>query len=215
MSNILKWLKWGLLTAVGLVILLTVVSILIARSDQPKSFTYLFNDTSIKFPISVREAIKRYNVLPHQYAHTEADLLRPTACQLKKSSNAISEMFYVDRADDFIKAPADSLDREVYAIRFCYTNRNKKDLAELMNRLEKDFGKPFELKVTTGKGESYYELDNSWHSSIVIDFCPAGVYKPDAVKSGNFSEWTVNFCYGIKYSTISCFVDYELAYDAQ
>jgi hypothetical protein len=84
-----------------------------------------------------------------------------------------------------------------------------------MRKLEKDFGKPFELKVTTGKGQSYYELDNSWRSSIIIDFSPAGFYKPDAVKSGNFREWTVNFCYGIKYRTISHFVDYELAYDAQ
>lgn len=215
MSDTLKWLKWGLLTVVGLVILLTLMSVLIARSGQPKPFTYRFNNTSVKFPISVKEAMKRYNTLPHQYAFTESDLLKPTACQLKNSSNAVSEIYYVDRADDHFHTPIDSLDRAVYAIRFCYTNRSKKDLVELMNRLEKDFGKPFEMKVTTGKGESYYELDNSWNSSIVIDFCPAGVYKPDAVKSGNYSDWTVNFCYGIKYSTIGCFVDYELAYDAQ
>lgn len=215
MSNALKWLKRGLLIVVSLAILLTVVSILIARSSPPKIVTYSFNNTSIKFPIAVGEAIKRYNVLPHQYAHTEADLLRPTACQLKKSSNTISEIFYVDRADDFIKAPADSLDREVYAVRFCYSGQNKQSLRTLMNRLEKEFGQPFELKVTSGRNESYYELDYSWHSSIVIDFCPADSYRPDAVRSGNFKEWTVNFCYGIKYGTIGYFVDYERIYDAQ
>ena len=107
MSNALRWLKRGSLIVVGLVILLTVVSILIARNSQSEPVIYSFNNTNIKFPISVGEAIKRYNALPHQYPHTEADLLRPTACQLKKSNNAVSETFYVDRADDFIKAPAD------------------------------------------------------------------------------------------------------------
>ena len=208
-------MKWGLLTVVSLVVLFVVVSVFIARRDRPKSFTYLFENTSIKFPISVREAMKRYNTLPHRYALAEADFLGQNACQLKKSSNAVSKIFYVDRADDYFHAPSDSLDRQVYAVRFCYNNRNTKDLTELMKRLEKDFGKPFELKVTAGTSESYYELDNSWNSSIVIDFCPAGVHKPDAVESGNFEEWTVNFCYGIKYSTIGCFVDYELAYNAQ
>lgn len=215
MKNVLKWLKRGSLTVVGLAILLTVMSILIARSSHPKLVTYSFNHTSIKFPISVGEALKRYNALPHQYAHTEADLLKPTACQLKKSNNVVSEIFYVDCADDFIKAPADSLDREVYAIRFCYSGQNKQSLTKLMSRLEKEFGQPFELKVTSGRNESYYELDHSWHSSIVIDFCPADSYKPDAVRSGNFKEWTVNFCYGIKHGTIGCFVDYERTYDAQ
>jgi hypothetical protein len=215
MSNVLRWLKRGSLIIVGLAALLTVVSILIARNSEPEPVTYSFNKTGIKFPISVGEAIKRYKTLPHQYPHTEADLVRPTACQLKKSSNGVSEIFYVDRADDFIKAPADSLDREVYAVRFCYSKQNKQSLTELMSQLEKEFGRPFELKVTSGRNESYYELDLSWHSSIVIDFCPADKYKPDAVRSGNFKEWTVNFCYGIKYSTIGCFVDYEVTYDAQ
>ncbi len=85
MNNVLKWLKWGLLTLVGLTVLLVIVSILVARNSPPQSVTYSFNGTSIKFPISVGEAMKRYNALPHQYAHTEADLLRPTACQVKKS----------------------------------------------------------------------------------------------------------------------------------
>ena len=215
MKNGLIWLRRGLLTALGLALLLIIVSIFIAQNEQPEPFSYSFNSVRIKFPISVREAMKRYNTLPHQYAHTEADLRRPTACQLIQSNRVVSELFYVDRADDFIKAPSDSLDRSVYAIRFCYNRGSKAELVDLMKRLEKDFGKHFALKVTTGLGQSYYELDNSGRSSIVIDFCPAGVYKPDAVKSGNVNEWTVNFCYGIKYSTISHFVDYERAYDAQ
>lgn len=215
MSKVSRWLKQGAVIIVSLAIILTILAMLIARNSQPKPVAYSFNNTIIRFPISVGEAIKRYNTLPHQYAHTEADLHRPTACQLKKSPNVVSEIFYVDHADDFIKAPADSLDRKVYAIRFCYSAGNKTELMKLMNHLEKKFGQPFELKVSSGRSESYYELDHSWHSSIVIDFCPADVYKPDAVKMGDFSEWTVNFCYGIKNSAVSHFVDYERTYDAQ
>ena len=215
MNRTFKWIKRGLLAIAAFAILLTVVSVIVARNSQSKTFTYSFENTTIKFPISVQEAMGRYNTLPHWYAHTEADLTRPTACQLSGSNSKVSEIFYVDNADDFIHAPADSLGREVYAVRFCYSNRNKTDLQKVMSKLEKDFGKQFELKVTAGRGESYYELDASWRSSIIIDFCPADVYKPDAIKSGNFSEWTVNFCYGIKYGTVSHFVDYERAYDAQ
>ena len=215
MGNVLKWLKRWALRIIGLVILITVVSILIARNSRPETVIYSFNGTSIKFPILVGEAIKRYNALPHQYAHTEADLLRPTACQLTNSIDSVSEIFYVDHVDDFIKAPADSLNREVYAIRFCYSGQNKRSLTELMGRLEKEYGKAFDLKTTTGRNESYYELDLSYQSSIVIDFRPADIYNPDPVKSGDFSEWTVNFCYGISGSAIGNFVDYERAYDAQ
>ena len=163
--------------------------------------------------MTVGQAVATYKVKPHQYNRTGVAFTSP--CPPGVQINGVSEIFYVEWADDYIKAPDDSLDRNIYAIKFCFAQQNQSDFIEMKNQLENDFGKKFELTYNSDSKEPYYQLGVSNKVVILIEFFPELTYVFDKNKIKNPRSWAVTFCYGLGGSSITDFTKYERNYDAQ
>lgn len=181
-------------------------------SDDPQKshFSYQFYNSKVVFPIRVGEAIKYYNVLPHNYNKAGKST---SACLIHAKNNTVSEIFYVSNADDYNHAPSDSLNRDVYAIAFCFSQPS--EYKNIITKLETDFKQKFKKKKSFGTGEPYLQMKVYEYLSIIIDFYPEFKYSSDKNISKTPDTWTISFCYNLHDSTISHYVSYERAYDAQ
>ena len=176
-------------------------------------FTYNFNNTQVKFPLTVGQAIKAYGVLPHQYNRTGVAYTLP--CAPNVPMNSVSEVFYIDHVDDFIKPPLDSLSKDIYAVKFCFAQQSSSRFETMKKQLERDFGGKFALRYNSYTQEPYYRLDAAHNVIILIEFYPefANAFDPDKVK--NPRSWAVSFCYNKFDFSVDHFLQYERNYNAE
>lgn len=206
--------KWSNRTITILTIVCVIAMYMFYCSYQHnKGFLYSFNNIKVKFPLTVGEAIKTYKVIPHQYNRTGIPYNSP--CPPNVKVNGISEIFYVNRADDYIRTPTDSLSKSVYALKFCFTQQSKSSFQRMKDQLEKDFGKKFDLEYNDDTKEPYYQLNASYNVNVIIEFYPEFAYITEKNKVQDYKSWAVSFCYNLFGPSIHNYTKYERNYDAQ
>lgn len=178
-----------------------------------KDFIYTFTNVQVKFPLTVEQAIRTYKVLPHKYNRTGVPYDSP--CPPNVPVNGISEIFYVDRVDDYFKPPTDSLSRNIYALKFCFTKQDRSAFYKMKNQIEKDFDEQFDLKYNDDTNEYYYQMDASHNVKVIIEFYPEFAYITDQTKAQKYQSWAVSFCYNLFGYSIHHYTKYERNYDAQ
>ena len=187
--------------------------VLYCNYKYDKNFVYNFHNTQVKFPLTVEQAIRIYKVVPHQYNRTGVPYDSP--CPPNVPVNGISEIFYINRVDDYIKPPTDSLLRNIYALKFCFTKQDKGAFIKMKSQIEKDFNSQFDLKHNDDTEESYYQMDASHNVKVIIEFYPEYAYMTDPPKVQKYQSWAVSFCYNLFGSSIHHYTKYERDYDAQ
>jgi hypothetical protein len=180
------------------------------KPDQTP-FSYVFCGAEVKFPITVGESIKRYKVLPHRYSKTGKPLA--ANCLHDKNDGAVNDVYYVENADNYFNPQADSLNRDVYAIAFCFPQ--KTNLEKTKEQLQTKFNQRFEQKRSSDSDEPYLQMKVHNYLSIIIDFYPEYTYGLNKNIIRNPNMWRVIFCYNLHDSTIGHFVHYERAYNAE
>ncbi len=211
------WIKWikrlsvFLLTSVMLAIIALGWNFFYPSKPDQIPFSYVFCDAEVVFPITVGESIKRYQVLPHQYSKTGKPLT--SNCLHNKNDGAVNDVYYVENADDYGNPPSDSLDRNVYAIAFCFPL--KTNFEKTKEQLQTKFNNRFEKKRSSDSGEPYLQMKVHDYLSIIIDFYPEYTDGLDKSIIRNPNMWRVIFCYNLHDSTVGHFVHYERAYNAE
>lgn len=176
-------------------------------------FSYKFYGTQITFPLTVGQAITNYKVLPHKYNRTGVSYGSP--CPPNIPMNGVSEVFYVDNADDYLKPPSDSLLRSIYAVKFCFAQQNLSLFQTMKSQLEKDFKSKFTLEHHREDREPYYRLNAGNDVIIVIEFYPELTYVFDQSKLESPRSWAVSFCCNTFNFSVDHYLHYERNYDAQ
>lgn len=187
--------------------------ILSCNGRSEENFSYEFYGTKVEFPLTVQQAVNKYKVLPHQYNRTGVAFSSP--CPPGVPTNGVSEVFYVDTADDYFSSPSDSLSRNIYAIKFCFVNQNIHSFNKIKAQLEEDFRDKFDLNHNIDSKEPYYQLNSDKGISIIIEFYPELTYVFDENKINNPQAWAISFCYNLGKYSIRDYTKYERNYDAQ
>lgn len=209
---ILRILKIILLTGLAVVSLLVVgLFVLFPIDKEAPPYSSRFNDTDITFPITVGEAMKKYNVKPHQYNKMNVDtFIMPPKMD---SATKVCDVFYVRSATDYGHSPADSSQRNVYAIRFCFTKDD--NFEKIKTQLEKQYKSQFIRKKAYATDEFYLQLKIADYMSVVIDFYPENSYNVGRLSPKKPEYWTVSYCYNLYDRAIDFYVFYGRTYDAQ